>query len=133
MPADSHRVKSGPESDGAHSQEAAKRRYRRWTEEDGKRWKESFENRKSILEIAAADEVDPKLVSQWLHRLGVELYQGRHRVQQLPLKIPNELVELISQGPDCVLKFLDERVWGLAATESGTEQLTKFCKFLELH
>jgi hypothetical protein len=72
-------------------------------------------------------------VSQWLHRLGVEVYQGRHRVEQLPLKIPNELVELLSKGPDHVLKFLDERVWGLTATTSGTEQLTKFRKFLELH
>jgi hypothetical protein len=42
-------------------------------------------------------------------------------------------VELLSKGPDYVLKFLDERVWGLTATESGTNQLTKFCNFLELH
>jgi hypothetical protein len=123
----------GPEREEASPQEASRRRYRRWKEEDGKRWKQSFENGKSILEIAAADQVDPKLVSQWLHRLGVEVYQGRHRVEQLPLKIPTELVELLSKGPDYVLKFLDERVWELTATESGTNQLTKFCNFLELH
>jgi len=128
-----NRQRGGPESDGAHLQGAAKRRYRRWSEEDGKRWKESFESGKSILEIAAADQVDPKIVSQWLHKLGVEVYQGKHRVEQLPLKIPTELMELLSIGPDCVLKFLDERVWGLTATESGTEQLTKFCKFLDLY
>jgi hypothetical protein len=74
-----------------------------------------------------------KLVSQWLHRLGVEVYQGRHRVKQLPLKIPNELAELLSHGPDHVLKFIDECVWGLTATESGIGQLRKFCRFIDLH
>jgi len=72
-------------------------------------------------------------VAKWLRRLGAEVYQGRHRVKQRPLKIPNELVELLSKGHDNVLKFLDERVWGLTATESGTEQLRRFCKFIELH
>ena len=62
-----------------------------------------------------------------------QVYQGRHRVEQLPLKIPNELAELLSHGPDYVLKFLDERVRGLTATESGAEQLRKFCNFIELH
>ena len=133
MSAGFHRVEDGPERDGAQLKKAARRRSRRWTEEDGKRWKESFESGNSILGIAAADEVDPKLVSRWLHRLGVEVYQGRHRVEHLPLKIPTELVELLSNGPDYVLKFLNERVWGLTATESGKEQLKKFCNFLELH
>lgn len=125
--------KNGPEIDGEHSQDTGKRRYRWWNEEDAKRWKESFERGKSILEIAAADRVDPKLVSQRLHRLGVEVYQGKHRVEQLPLKIPQELVGLLSHGPDHVLKFVDEHVWGLTATESGAERLRKFCKFIELH
>ncbi len=132
MPAASDGRKDGLESDSAHSQ-VTKRKYRRWTEEDAKRWKKNFESGKSILEVAAADKVDPKLVSQWLHKLGVEVYQGRHRVEQLPLKIPSELIELLSNGPDYVLKFLDERVWGLTATESGIGQLRKFCKFIELH
>jgi hypothetical protein len=125
--------KLGPENETASSKVSGKRRWRRWTEEDAKRWKESFEKGLSILEIARADEVDPKLVSQRLHRLGVEIYQGRHRVEQLPLKISPELVELLSKGPDYVQRFLDERVWGLTATEYGTEQLTKFCNFLDLH
>lgn len=122
-----------PESKGVHPQDIAKRRYRRWREEDGKRWWESFESGKSILGIAAADQVDPKLVSRWLHRLGVEVYQGRHRVEKLPLKLPSELAELLGHGPDYVLKFLDERVWGLTATESGFAQLRKFCRFIDLH
>jgi transposase-like protein len=122
-----------PEGDGAHSRDTGRRRYRRWSEEDAERWKGSFEGGRSILEIAAVDQVDPNLVSQWLHRLGVEVYQGRHRVEQLPLKIPSELAELLSNGPNHVLRFLDERVWGLTATESGAEQLRKFCKFVELH
>ena len=78
-------------------------------------------------------KVDPKLVSQWLHKLGVEVYRGKHRVEQLPLRIPAELVELLSKGPNHVLKFLDERVWGITATVSGTSQLGKFCRFIELH
>src|SRR5438445_7501477 len=98
MSAASHGQNGDPESDGAHSQDTGKRRYRRWTEQDERRWKEAFESGKSILEVAAAEEVDPKLVSQRLHRLGVEIYQGRHRVKQLPLKISPELVELLSKG-----------------------------------
>jgi len=133
VPAASHELKGGPESDGAHSQGTQKRRYRRWSEEDAKRWKEAFERGKSILEIAAADQVDPKIVSQWLHRVGAKVYQGRHRVEQRPLKIPTELVELLSKGPDHVLNFLDERVWGLSATPHGIQQLGKYCKFLEFH
>jgi hypothetical protein len=132
VPAASDGRKDGPESDRANSQ-GTKRKYRRWTEEDAKRWKSAFEGGKSILEIATEEEVDQKIVSQRLHRQGVEVYQGRHRVKQLPLKIPSELTELLSHGPDHVLKFLDERVWGLTATESGAEQLKKFCKFIDLH
>jgi hypothetical protein len=125
--------KSDPGCEGVHLQDTARRRYRRWEEEDGKRWKEAFESGKSILEIAAADMVDPKIVSQWLHRFGIEVYQGRHRVEQLPLKIPSDLAELLTHGPDHVLKFIDERVWGLTATESGIGQLRRFCSFIELH
>ena len=133
MPAPSQAQRAGLLVEGAHSQDAGKRRYRRWGEEDTKRWKGAFESGKSILEVAAADQVDPKLVSQRLHRLGVNVYQGRHRVKQLPLKISPELVELLSKGHDHVLKFLDERVWGLTPTEHGAEQLRRFCEFLELH
>ena len=133
MPTRTGRANGGPEGDRAHSQDTTKRRYRRWTEQDAKRWKESFESGKSILEIAEADKVDPKLVSQRLHRQGVEVYQGKHKVEQLPLKIPIELAELLGHGSVYVLKFLDERVWGLTATKSGAEQLRKFCKFIELH
>ena len=124
---------SDPERDRAPAQETGRRRYRRWTENDAKRWKEAFESGKSILEIAAADEVDQKIVSQRLHRQGVEVYQGRHRVEQLPLKLSVELVELLRKGPDHVLKFLDERVWELGTTKTGTGQLGKFCEFVELH
>jgi hypothetical protein len=133
MPAGTDGKKARAVDNGAHSRETRRRRYRRWSEEDAKRWKESFEGGRPILEIGAADQVDPKLVSQRLHRLGVEIYQGRHRVEQPPLKIPNELAELLSHGPDYVLKFLDERVWGLTATESGIGQLRKFCRFIDLH
>ena len=133
MPAGTDGKKASAVDCRPHLRDTGRRRYRRWSEEDAKRWKESFEGGRPILEIAAADQVDPKLVSQRLHRLGVEIYQGRHRVEQLPLKIPNELAEILSHGPDHVLKFIDERVWGLTATESGIEQLRKFCRFIDLH
>lgn len=125
-----------PQGEDGHSRvtEKKKRRWRRWTEEDAKRWEEKFvRDKKPIIQIAAEDEVDPKIVSTWLHKVGVEVYQGRHKVEQLALKIPNELVQLLGNGPDHVLEFLDRRVWGLSATASGTEQLKKFCKFVVLH
>ncbi len=133
MPAGTDGKKASAVDCRPHLRDTGRRRYRRWSEEDAKRWKESFEGGRPILEIAAADQVDPKLVSQRLHRLGVEIYQGRHRVEQLPLKIPNELAEILSHGPDHVLKFIDERVWGLTVTESGIEQLRKFCRFIDFH
>lgn len=133
MSAGTDEPKGSPADDGAHRQDTAKRRYRRWTDEDAKRWKAAYEGGRSIEEIAKEEEVDQKIVSQRLHNLGVEVFQGKHRVKQSPLKLPAELVELLSNGPDHVLKFLDERVWGITATESGTEQLGKFCKFIELH
>lgn len=101
--------------------------------EDAKRWAEKYHQRMSILKIAKEEGVDPGTVSSWLHRLGVQVYQGLHRVQQPPLKYPQQLLDLTMHGPDAVMKYLDSRVWGLRATDAGLEQLDKFCKFVQLH
>src|SRR2546425_10959965 len=101
---------------GDHPQDSGKqkRRWRRWTEEDAKRWEEKFvRGRKPISQIAANDEVDPNIVSMWLHRRGVDVYAGLHRVDREPPKLSIELVQLLNKGPDEVLRFLDQRVWGI--------------------
>ncbi len=109
------------------------RRYRHWTRADGQRWTNAFKRGKPIIDIATEEKVDSKIVSKWLRRLGVRVYSGFHRVQQPPLKYQQQLLDLVRQGPDAVLKYLGERVWGLGATETGVEQLNKFCQFVRLH
>ncbi len=125
----------GPESEAGHLPDTGKqkRRWRHWTEEDAKRWEEKFvRERKSITQIAADDEVDPKIVSVWLHKLGVDVYAGLHRIDREPPKLTVELSQLLAKGPDEVLKFIDRRVWGVSASPDGLKQLTKFCQFLKL-
>jgi transposase-like protein len=125
--------KSSSESDGGRSQGTRRRRYRHWTEADGRRWVQAFQGGKPIIDIATEEEVDSKIVSKWLHELGVQVYQGLHHVQQPPLKYSERLLELVKLGPSPILKLLDQRVWGLRATTTGTEQLSKFCEFVQLH
>jgi hypothetical protein len=54
-------------------------------------------------------------------------------VEQLPLKYPRQFIELIDRGPDHVLDFVKNRVWGIKASASGEKQLRKFCEFVRLH
>jgi transposase-like protein len=101
--------------------------------EDAQRWAELFRQGKSIVEVARRDEVDPKIVSEWLHRLGVEIRQGQHRVEQLPLKYSKEFIDLVKQGPEHVLELVNNRVWGITATGNGLQRLRSFCEFVQLH
>ncbi len=73
---------------------------------------------------------DPITVSTWLKKHGVDVHKGLHRKMREPPKLSPELKALLGSGPDSVLKFLDERVWGIAASQAGMKQLTKFCRFL---
>ncbi|MDV3276972.1 MAG: helix-turn-helix domain-containing protein [Nitrososphaerales archaeon] len=109
------------------------KKIRRYCLEEARNWADAFDAGDSILKIAARERVDPGTVSNWLHKLGVELRQGQHKVAQPPLKYPNELVELASSGPNNVLRLVRERAWGVDPTERGQHQLTKFCKFIRLH
>jgi transposase-like protein len=109
------------------------RRYWRRNEEDVRRWAELFRDGKSIVRIAAEEGVDPGTVSSRLHRLGLDIKRGQHHVEQLPLKYSPEFIDLTRQGPDRVLDFVRQRVWGIAATDRGREQLDSFCEFVHLH
>ncbi|MGA2200091.1 MAG: hypothetical protein ABSG45_09160, partial [Nitrososphaerales archaeon] len=101
--------------------------------ENTKGWAELFRReRMPAVRIAAKAGADPSTVSTWLKRHGVELYGGLHRVVREPPKISAELAQLLGKGPDEVLRFLDERVWGIVASPRGLEQLGKYCNFLKL-
>ncbi len=110
-----------------------KRRYRHWRQEDAERWAEAFSKGKSILQIGRDEKVDQKVVSMWLHRLGVDVYQGKHHVEQLPLNYSSSAIALLTKGGEATLNFVEARVWGINATEKGIEQLRKFCTFMRLH
>jgi hypothetical protein len=101
--------------------------------ENTQTWVDLYQKeRMPAVEIAAKVGADPGTVSSWLKKHGVELYGGLHRVEREPPKVSAELGQLLNEGPDEVLKFLDEKVWGIGASPAGLEQLTKFCKFLTL-
>lgn len=38
-----------------------------------------------------------------------------------------------TRGPECVLESVENRIWGIAATELGVQQLHRFCEFVRLH
>src|SRR5713226_3494141 len=101
--------------------------------EDARRWMDKFHNGASISKIANDEGVDPGTVSSWLKRIGLEIKQGQHRVAQPSLKIPTNVANLISLGPDKILALVKDRVWGLQTTANGIAQLEKFCKFVGLH
>ncbi len=87
----------------------------------------------TIVHIAERDHVDPGTVSQQLHGLGLTITQGHHMVEQLPLRYSPQFIELIDNGPDAILRFVTDRVWGISATELGRQQLHAFYEFFQLH
>jgi len=42
-------------------------------------------------------------------------------VEQLPLKYSPEFIELVDRGPDAVLEFVRNRVWGIQAKRDRGE------------
>jgi hypothetical protein len=92
-----------------------------------------FKGGLTIVHIAEQEKVDPGTVSQQLHRLGFTVTQGHHMVQQLPLKYSPQFIKLIDGGPDAVLSYVKDRVWGIQASSTGEKQLRSFCEFVRLH
>jgi hypothetical protein len=122
--------------DGGHSKdtETGKKRHRwRRNLEDVQRLAQLFQSGITIVHIAKQENVDPDTVSQQLHKLGLTITPGHHMVEQLPLKYSSQFIELVNQGPDRVLDFVNNRVWGIAATDKGRQQLQSFCEFVRLH
>ena len=124
------------ESSPAGSSPADSTTKRSWwhqNEKDVLRWAELFRSGKSVVEIAANERVAPSTVSSQLHTLGIDIYQGRHHVSQLPLKYSSEFVNLVNQGPGNVIEFVKDWVWGIGVTDHGRQQVQSFCEFIELH
>ncbi|HYC11887.1 MAG TPA: hypothetical protein VEC02_04415, partial [Nitrososphaerales archaeon] len=111
----------------------AKRGHWRHNDEDVSRWAELFRSGITLVHIAKRENVDPETVSQQLHRLGLAITPGHHMVEQLPLKYSPRFIELIDEGPDAVLEFVKNRVWGIQASATGERQLRNFCEFVRLH
>jgi hypothetical protein len=110
-----------------------KRHYWHRNDDEVRRWAELFLSGTTIVHIAEENHVDPDTVSQQLHRLGITITQGHHMVEQLPLKYSPEFIELVDKGPDAVLEFVKNRVWGIQASSTGEKQLRNFCEFVRLH
>lgn len=110
-----------------------KRSHWQRNEEDIRKWAELFQSGITIVHIAEKYRVDPKIISQQLHKLGITITQGHHMVEQLPLRYSPEFIELVDKGPDEVLQFVKERVWGIQASSFGEKQLRSFCEFVQLH
>ena len=113
--------------------QAPKRHHWRRNEEDVRKWAELFGSGVTILRIADRYHVDPNTISQQLHRLGCTITAGHHMVEQLPLKYSSQFIQLVDKGPEAVLEFLTDRVWGIRASPTGAKQLRSFCEFVKLH
>ena len=101
--------------------------------ENTKVWVEMYlEKWMSAKAIADKVEADEGTISSWLRKHGLKIHQGDHRTMRKPPKISADLVKLLVKGPEEVLRLIDERVWGIAASAGGLEQLTTFCRFIEL-
>lgn len=107
--------------------------YRRWRTKDAQRWARLYQSGKPITRIAAEEDADQSTVSQWLHKLGLDIKQGSHKVKQPPLRYSKEFIGLINEGPEKVLQLVKERVWGVMATENGIKQLNDLYEFFQLH
>ena len=108
------------------------RRWRR-NDEDIREWAELFQSGTTILRIAKQYKVDPNTISRELHQLGLTITPGHHMVEQLPLRYSAEFIRLVDMGPDAVLEFVKNRVWGIQGSWTGLKQLRSFCEFVRLH
>jgi hypothetical protein len=121
------------EGDKGHDGSRKRRPSDYWTFENTKEWVEMFLlKRMPIEDIASEVEVDAIVVSKWVKLHGAEVHRGLRRKDRDPPNIPVKLADLLSKGSEEVLKFLDERVWGVGTSESGLKQLNKFCDFVRL-
>lgn len=77
--------------------------------------------------------MDPGTVSDWLHKLGVNVYSGRHFVKQPDLKYGPQIVGLAAKGPAAISELIEERIWGVQKTVNGSKRLEKFCRFVSMH
>jgi len=107
-------------------------RWRR-NDDDIRKWAELFRSGTTILRIAKQFDVDPLTISRELHSLGFTITPGRHMVEQLPLRYPAEFIELVDRGPDAVLEFVKNSVWGIQANTNAMSRVQSFCEFIRLH
>jgi transposase-like protein len=110
-----------------------KKNYKRATIEDAKRWADMYVSRMSILKIAEVERVAPSTVSKWLRKVGIEIKSGQHFVPQPELKVPIDLVDLLTNRPNELGGILGQRVYGLHSTEFGLRQLAKFRDFIRFY
>jgi transposase-like protein len=109
------------------------RHYKRASVDDARRWADKYSKQVSILRIAQDEKVSPDTVSSWLRKLGVQVKQGSHFVQQPPWSIPQDLEKLLALGPAKVLESIEAGIWGSQASPQGVAQLEKFCAFAQLY
>ena len=106
---------------------------RKWSLEDANRWAEKYRSRTSILRIAREEGVDPGTVSTWLHRVGIQVKQGMHFVEQPELQISHAIVGLCHKGPEFVRKLVEGRIYGAQVSDVGFGQLQKYCRFIQAY
>lgn len=109
------------------------RHNKRVTVDDAKRWANKFHGGMSILKIARDEGVNPGTVSAWLHKIGLDIRPGQHRVPQPALKIPQCMTEIIAMGPQALRNRVEKDVFGLRASRNGIAQLVKYCGFIQYH
>jgi hypothetical protein len=94
---------------------------------------DKYRNRVSILKMAREEGISPDAISAWLHRIGVDVKQGQHFVEQPRLQISDGLQKLLLSGPNGVIDLVQSRAWGVQLSDYGIKQLERFCKFVNFH
>ena len=110
-------VKEASQPEPAPEIRRARHMNARYTADDARRWLDKYNDRVSVLKIAKEEGVDPDTVSDWLRKWGVYVKQGSHFVEQPPLRLPANLVDLVLRVQ---LVFVGSWRAGFGASESAT-------------
>jgi hypothetical protein len=68
-----------------------------------------------------------------LRKVGIQVKQGVHFIEQPALHIPDVIVGPLQKGPEFVRRLVEERIYGAHVSDPGYVQLQKYCTFVKAY